>query len=164
MDVIQVAALAVAGVLLAVQFKSGKAEYGIYLGAALSILIFFQILGKLNVILEVIKTIGEFLPLNKIFAGTLLKMLGITYVAEFSASICQDAGYQTIASRYGKKEHAYKKCRGDSRNRGLDRRSHRGRTRYGSVSEEWNRNDRSNYLCLSLPDSDCRDWMHCADV
>ena len=97
MDVIQVAALAVAGVLLAVQFKSGKAEYGIYLGAALSILIFFQILGKLNVILEVIKTIGEFLPLNNIFAGTLLKMLGITYVAEFSASICQDAGYQTIA-------------------------------------------------------------------
>lgn len=97
MDVIQVAALAVAGVLLAVQFKSGKAEYGIYLGEALSILIFFQILGKLNVILEVIKTIGEFLPLNKIFAGTLLKMLGITYVAEFSASICQDAGYQTIA-------------------------------------------------------------------
>jgi stage III sporulation protein AD len=97
MDVIQAAALAVAGVLLAVQFKSGKAEYGIYLGAALSILIFFQILGKLNVILEVIKTIGEFLPLNKIFAGTLLKMLGITYVAEFSASICQDAGYQMIA-------------------------------------------------------------------
>ena len=97
MDVIQVAALAVAGVLLAVQFKSGKAEYGIYLGAALSILIFFQTLGKLNVILEVIKTIREFLPLNKIFAGTLLKMLGITYVAEFSASICQDAGYQTIA-------------------------------------------------------------------
>lgn len=97
MDVIQVAALAVSGVLLAVQFKSGKTEYGIYLGAALSILIFFQILGKLNVILEVIKTIGEFLPLNKIFAGTLLKMLGITYVAEFSASICQDAGYQTIA-------------------------------------------------------------------
>ena len=97
MDVIQVAALAVAGVMLAVQFKSGKAEYGFYLGAALSILIFFQILGKLNVILEVIKTIGEFLPLNKIFAGTLLKMLGITYVAEFSASICQDAGYQTIA-------------------------------------------------------------------
>lgn len=57
----------------------------------------FSDIRKLNVILEVIKTIGEFLPLNKIFAGTLLKMLGITYVAEFSASICQDAGYQTIA-------------------------------------------------------------------
>ena len=99
MDVIQVAALAVAGVLLAVQFKSGKAEYGIYLGAALSILIFFQILGKLNVILEVIKTIGEFLPLNKIFAETLLKMLGITYVAEFASGICKDAGFSAIGSQ-----------------------------------------------------------------
>ena len=84
---------------MAVQFKSGKAEYGIYLGAALSILIFFQILGKLNVILEVIKTIGEFLPLNKIFAETLLKMLGITYVAEFASGICKDAGFSAIGSQ-----------------------------------------------------------------
>ena len=31
------------------------------------------------------------------YIGTLIKMLGITYVAEFSAGICKDAGYQTIA-------------------------------------------------------------------
>lgn len=97
MDVMQIAILAVAGVLLAVQFKSGKTEYGIYLGVTLSIFIFFQILGKLGVMLEILKTIGEFLPLDTVYIGTLLKMLGITYVAEFSASICQDAGYQTIA-------------------------------------------------------------------
>lgn len=97
MDVVRVAVLAVAGVLLAVQFKSGKTEYGIYLGVALSILIFFQMLGKLDAVLTVIKTIGDFLPLDAVYIGTLLKMLGITYVAEFSASICQDAGYQTIA-------------------------------------------------------------------
>ena len=30
---------------------------------------------------------------------TLLKMLGVTYVAEFSSGICKDAGYQTIASQ-----------------------------------------------------------------
>ena len=67
MDVIQAAALAVAGVLLAVQFKSGKAEYGIYLGAALSILIFFQILGltilvmSMPILLALLQTIREFL-------------------------------------------------------------------------------------------------------
>ena len=31
------------------------------------------------------------------YIGTLIKMLGITYGAEFSAGICKDAGYQTIA-------------------------------------------------------------------
>lgn len=97
MDVMQVAVLAVAGVLLAVQFRSGKTEYGIYLGVVLSILIFFQIIGKLGVMLEILKTIGDFLPLDTVYIGTLLKMLGITYVAEFSSNICQDAGYQTIA-------------------------------------------------------------------
>ena len=33
------------------------------------------------------------------YVGTLVKMLGITYVAEFSSSICKDAGYQTIAQQ-----------------------------------------------------------------
>ena len=29
----------------------------------------------------------------------MLKMIGITYIAEFSSGICRDAGYQTIASQ-----------------------------------------------------------------
>ena len=31
--------------------------------------------------------------------ATMLKMIGITYIAEFSSGICRDAGYQTIASQ-----------------------------------------------------------------
>ena len=41
MDVIQIGILGVAGALLAVQFKSGKTEYGIYISLALSLFIFF---------------------------------------------------------------------------------------------------------------------------
>ncbi len=33
------------------------------------------------------------------YLGTLIKMLGVTYIAEFSSSICKDAGYQTIAKQ-----------------------------------------------------------------
>ena len=29
----------------------------------------------------------------------MLKMIGITYIAEFSSGICKDAGYQTIAAQ-----------------------------------------------------------------
>ena len=29
----------------------------------------------------------------------MLKMIGITYIAEFSSGICKDAGYQTIAGQ-----------------------------------------------------------------
>ena len=39
-ELVKVAFLGVAGVLLAVQFKGQKPEYGIYIGLAISILIF----------------------------------------------------------------------------------------------------------------------------
>lgn len=41
MDVVQIGVIGVAGTLLAVQFKTGKTEYGIYISVALSLLIFF---------------------------------------------------------------------------------------------------------------------------
>ncbi len=99
MNMLQAGIIGVAGALLAVQFKSGKAEYGIYISIALSLLIFFGILGHLETIIRMVQTIGAYISMDTVYIGTLLKMLGITYIAEFSSSICKDAGYQTIAGQ-----------------------------------------------------------------
>ena len=37
--------------------------------------------------------------LDSSYLNTLLKMLGITYVGQFSAGICKDAGYSSIAGQ-----------------------------------------------------------------
>lgn len=99
MSMLQAGIIGVAGALLAVQFKSGKAEYGIYISIALSLLIFFGILGHLETIIRMVQTIGAYISMDAVYIGTLLKMLGITYIAEFSSNICKDAGYQTIAGQ-----------------------------------------------------------------
>ncbi len=99
MDMLQIGIMGVAGTLLAVQFKSGKSEYGIYITVTLSLIIFFCVLSRLETIVEAMKGIGRFIQMDQAYIGTLIKMLGITYVAEFSAGICKDAGYQTIASQ-----------------------------------------------------------------
>ena len=99
MNMVQPGIIGVAGVLLAVQFKSGKAEYGIYISIALSLLIFFGILGQIRAVIRMVETIGTYISMDTVYIGTLLKMLGITYIAEFSSSICKDAGYQTIAGQ-----------------------------------------------------------------
>ncbi len=98
-SMVQVGIIGVAGALLAVQFKSGKAEYGIYISIALSLLIFFSILRYLETIIRMVRTIGDYISMDTVYIGTLLKMLGITYIAEFSSSICKDAGYQAIAGQ-----------------------------------------------------------------
>lgn len=97
MNIMKIGIIAVAGVLLAVQFKGGKSEYGIYISIALGLLIFFSILGYLEEIISVLGMIGRYIEVDHAYIGTLMKMLGITYVAEFSSGICKDAGYQTIA-------------------------------------------------------------------
>lgn len=97
MSMVQIGIIGVAGALLAVQFKSGRAEYGIYISIALSLLIFFSILKYLETIIRMVRTIGDYISMDAAYIGTLLKMLGITYIAEFSSSICKDAGYQAIA-------------------------------------------------------------------
>lgn len=97
MDMIQVGAVAVSGVLLAVQFKSGKSEYGIYISIVLGLIIFLSVVPYLEMIVEAIRTIGSYIQTDTAFFGTLIKMTGITYIAEFSSGICRDAGYQAIA-------------------------------------------------------------------
>ncbi len=99
MDMLRIGIMGVAGTLLAIQFKSGKSEYGIYISVVLSLIIFFSILGRLELMIGAMKEIGRYIRLDQAYIGTLIKMLGITYIAEFAAGICKDGGYQTIAAQ-----------------------------------------------------------------
>ncbi len=99
MNIVQVAGIGVMGVLLALQFQNGKKEYGIYLGIAVSILIFLGMNRNLSAMTETLTLIGSFVQIDSIYVKALMKILGVTYLAEFAAAICRDAGYQTIAGQ-----------------------------------------------------------------
>ncbi len=99
MNIVQVCVMGVIGVLLAVQFKSGRSEYSIYISVAVSLAIFFYILSQLKIFAVLIEEIGRNMELHSAYIKTLLKMLGITYVSEFASAICKDAGYQSIAGQ-----------------------------------------------------------------
>lgn len=97
MSIVQVGIAGVLGTLLAIQFKSQKPEYGIYMSVAISIFIFLNIVGRLEVIVDTIRQISGYMDMNASYITTMIKMLGVAYVSEFASGICKDAGYQTIA-------------------------------------------------------------------
>ena len=49
--------------------------------------------------METLRRVRNYLPVETTYLNTLLKMIGITYVAEFSASLCKDAGNQAVAEQ-----------------------------------------------------------------
>ena len=59
MSIVQAGVLGVMGALLAVQFKNGKTEYGIYISVAISVFIFLSIVGQLEEIIDTIRQCGR---------------------------------------------------------------------------------------------------------
>lgn len=99
MTVITIGIVGITAVLLAVQMKGVKGEYGTYLAAAAGCFIFFYGISKLETILDAMRQVQDFIRINRVYLTTLLKMTGITYIAEFSAGICKDAGYGSIGTQ-----------------------------------------------------------------
>ena len=99
MNSIQIALLGVVGTLLALQFKSGKSEYGIYVSLAVSLFLFLCMLSRLEIFVRTVKKIADYIKLDAGQMGILLKMAGVTYVAESASGICKDAGYSTTAAQ-----------------------------------------------------------------
>ncbi len=99
MTVATVAVLGLTAVLLAVQFKGIKGEYGVCLVAGAGLVIFFYGVSKLETIVEAVKQVQSYIKVNSIYLNTLMKMIGITYIAEFASGICKDAGYGALGSQ-----------------------------------------------------------------
>lgn len=99
MTIVQAAVLEIAAVALAVQLKPLKQEYSIYLILTAGIVIAFLGMSRLELILETAKTIGSYINVKNVYLGTLLKMVGITYIAEFASGICKDAGFSALGTQ-----------------------------------------------------------------
>ena len=99
MDIIKIAVIGIAAALLAIQMKTGRSEYEILVTMGACLCIFFFLITKLEVVLKAINEIQSYIRLDIKYIGILIKMIGITYVAEFSSNLCKDAGYSAVASQ-----------------------------------------------------------------
>lgn len=84
--------IGIAAVFLALLLKKEKGELALLVGIAASVLIFGYTLSRISFILDFLRELMDTLPVDPALLKALLKMLGITYVADFSASVCREAG------------------------------------------------------------------------
>ena len=96
---IKVAMIGVSGVLLAVLLKKQKNEYALYISLGVAVCILLLAVNRLGIVVETVGRLGKYIQIDGSFVRLLLKMLGITYVAEFAAGICKDAGYANVSTQ-----------------------------------------------------------------
>lgn len=99
MKITTVAIIGIIAAILAVQLKTMKAEYSIYITLGAGILIIYFMLTELGTIMDLVNKIQSYISINSTYLTILVKMLGITYITEIASGICKDAGQSSLGSQ-----------------------------------------------------------------
>lgn len=99
MEILYVVGFALVVVVFAVLLRDERPEMALLLALAFGVLVFIFVLGKLGAIITLFRDLTRTARVDELYLTTLLKILGIAYIAEFGAQICRDAGEGTIASK-----------------------------------------------------------------
>ena len=95
----QVAVLGVVAVLIAQVIPKGKEVYAWVVVLVASLMILGMGVSRLQDMTELLQKLRDNLGSSGVYIRILLKMLGITYVAELSSDLCRDAGRQAVAGQ-----------------------------------------------------------------
>ena len=103
---IKVAGIAICGVIGAAFLKKLNPEISLGINIITSVMISCITIAFLEQYKGFFEEIRSYMGENAVYIRMLVKMIGITYVCEFCADICRDAGYQTMAGQV----HIFGKC------------------------------------------------------
>lgn len=98
-EIIQVVGLGLIATFLAMILKEQKPAFAFLLSLFTGVIIFLFLIGEINTVLRMLERIATNANLNMIYVETILKIIGIAYIAEFGAQITKDAGQGAIASK-----------------------------------------------------------------
>ena len=87
MDIVKVGVFGIATALLSIPLQKEKKEYSVLLGMAACTVLFAFLITKIQLVLEFVQKLESMTSVDSYYIGLVIKMIGITYVAEFTANI-----------------------------------------------------------------------------
>ncbi|MEQ8174414.1 MAG: stage III sporulation protein AD [Syntrophomonadaceae bacterium] len=99
MEIAQIVGLALVTTIMLLILRQERPVMAVLLSVAFSVMIFLLMMGKLSSIINLMKELSRRAEVNYFFMATVIKILGVAYLGEFAASICQDAGETAVAKK-----------------------------------------------------------------
>ncbi|PWK11500.1 stage III sporulation protein AD [Tumebacillus permanentifrigoris] len=99
MDIIQIAGLGLTATMLIVVIKGKSPQIAFLLTVLVGVFIFIFLLDKIQLVISLLERLSVQAGVEMIFLQTILKIIGIAYIAEFAAQVAKDTGEGSIASK-----------------------------------------------------------------
>ncbi len=99
MEIFVTAIFAVSGVIFGMIIKQCRPEYNQFITISVCIGLAMMVLVKMEVVVEQMKTILSYIPVEQEYFHTFMKMVGIAYISELAADICKDNGSGALANQ-----------------------------------------------------------------
>ncbi|NBI27562.1 stage III sporulation protein AD [Chengkuizengella marina] len=99
MEIIQIVGLGIIATILTLVIKEQKPLFAFLLTVFTGVIIFLFLIGKISSIIQLLEKLADQSNIDMVFLKTILKIIGIAYIAEFGSQIVRDAGHESIASK-----------------------------------------------------------------
>lgn len=99
MNILKICLIAIIALIVILTIKAQMANISIMITIVSGVIIFMMIIPTLEEVLNSILDIVSILDIGIEHIGVILKIIGISYICEFSSQICIDAGENAIASK-----------------------------------------------------------------
>lgn len=99
MQIFRILGIAILGATLAVMLKPLRPELAVLVAIATGVIVLMHAVIELTGLLDTLRALAGEYGVDTGYIGTLLKILGVAYAAQFGAQICADAGESAIAGK-----------------------------------------------------------------
>lgn len=99
MEMFQIIGIGVLGAVLVLVLRDIRPEMTLVVSLVAGGLIALPLLGKLSGVVAVMGDLAEKSQLSGEYLSTVIRVIGVAYLAEFGAQICKDAGAGSIAAK-----------------------------------------------------------------
>lgn len=99
MEIVKIITIGLIAGLIVVLLKNEKPEIAMQVSLAAGIVIFLLMISKLTLVIQAMQEIANRININVVYLNTILKIVGIAYLASFGVEICKDSGQHSIAGK-----------------------------------------------------------------
>ena len=99
MEILQLVGIGLLATVLILVVREQKPVFAFLLAVFVGAAIFLELIGVIDRVVSMLEDLADRSGVPSVYLRTLLKVIGVAYIAEFGAQIVRDAGLESVAGK-----------------------------------------------------------------